>query len=162
MASGTRGAYVRPLAARRPRTRRGLTIECADGRRYLDCASGAGTLVLGHNHPVVLEAVKRVIDSEAPLHAPDLASPVRDAFTTELFATLPEEFARDARIRFCGPAAPDAVGAALALARAATGRTEILAYTGGGPDPARPAPDLTRLPFPEPTGIRSATAAGRT
>jgi diaminobutyrate-2-oxoglutarate transaminase len=33
---------------------RGLTIEGADGRRYLDCLSGAGTLALGHNHPVVL------------------------------------------------------------------------------------------------------------
>ncbi|OII63463.1 aspartate aminotransferase family protein [Streptomyces sp. CC53] len=127
---------------------RGLTIECADGRRYLDCASGAGTLVLGHNHPVVLEAVKRVIDSEEPLHAPDLASPVKDTFTTELFATLPDALARDARIRFCGPAAPDAVGAALALARAATGRTGILSYTGHEPDPAHPAPDVTRLPFP--------------
>ena len=33
---------------------RGLTIEGADGRRYLDCLSGAGTLALGQIHPVVL------------------------------------------------------------------------------------------------------------
>lgn len=68
---------------------RGLTIEGADGRRYLDCLSGAGTLALGHNHPVVLEAIRKVIDSGAPLHVLDLATPVKDAFTTELFATLP-------------------------------------------------------------------------
>ena len=65
---------------------RGLTIEGADGRRYLDCLSGAGTLALGHNHPVVLEAIRRVLDSGAPLHVLDLATPVKDAFTTELFA----------------------------------------------------------------------------
>lgn len=91
---------------------RGLTIEGADGRRYLDCLSGAGTLALGHNHPVVLEAIRKVIDSGAPLHVLDLATPVKDAFTTELFATLPRQFADNARIQFCGPAGTDAVEAA--------------------------------------------------
>jgi len=136
---------------------RGMTIEGADGRRYLDCLSGAGTLALGHNHPVVLEAIRKVIDSGAPLHVLDLATPVKDAFTTELFATLPRELADDARIQFCGPAGTDAVEAAFKLARAASGRSEILAFTGayhgmtagslaasGGATDVR----VTRLPFP--------------
>ncbi|MYY01163.1 diaminobutyrate--2-oxoglutarate transaminase family protein [Streptomyces sp. ATexAB-D23] len=136
---------------------RGLTIEGADGRRYLDCLSGAGTLALGHNHPVVLEAIKKVIDSGAPLHVLDLATPVKDAFTTELFATLPGRFADDARIQFCGPAGTDAVEAAFKLVRAATGRSGLLAFTGayhgmtagalaasGGAEDVR----VTRLPFP--------------
>lgn len=137
---------------------RGLTIEGADGRRYLDCLSGAGTLALGHNHPVVLEAIKKVIDSGAPLHVLDLATPVKDAFTTELFATLPGRFADDARIQFCGPAGTDAVEAAFKLVRAATGRSGLLAFTGayhgmtagalaasGGAEDVR----VTRLPFPQ-------------
>ncbi len=137
---------------------RGLTIEGADGRRYLDCLSGAGTLALGHNHPVVLEAIKKVLDSGAPLHVLDLATPVKDAFTTELFATLPREFADDARIQFCGPAGTDAVEAAFKLVRAATGRSGLLAFTGayhgmtagalaasGGAEDVR----VTRLPFPQ-------------
>ncbi|MFJ8058739.1 aminotransferase class III-fold pyridoxal phosphate-dependent enzyme [Streptomyces sp. NPDC096142] len=110
---------------------RGLTVEGADGRRYLDCVSGGGALVLGHNHPVVLEAIRGVLDSGAPLHANDLATPVRDAFVTELFRTLPPGLADHARVRFCGPAGTDAVEAALHLVRAATGRTEILAFVGG-------------------------------
>jgi diaminobutyrate-2-oxoglutarate transaminase len=109
---------------------RGLTIEGADGRRYLDCLSGAGTLALGHNHPVVLEAIRKVLDSGAPLHVPDLATPVKDAFTTELFRTLPPGLADRARIQFCGPAGTDAVEAAFELVRAATGRTGMLAFTG--------------------------------
>ncbi|MEU6671258.1 diaminobutyrate--2-oxoglutarate transaminase family protein [Streptomyces sp. NPDC046727] len=109
---------------------RGLTIEGADGRRYLDCLSGAGTLALGHNHPVVLEAIRSVLDSGAPLSVLDLATPVKDAFTTELFRTLPSGLADRARIQFCGPAGTDAVEAALKLVRAATGRTGILAFTG--------------------------------
>lgn len=136
---------------------RGMTIEGADGRRYLDCLSGAGTLALGHNHPVVLEAITKVLDSGAPLHVLDLATPVKDAFTTELFATLPPRFADDARIQFCGPAGTDAVEAAFKLVRAATGRDGLLAFTGayhgmtagalaasGGAEDVR----VTRLPFP--------------
>ncbi|WP_328902750.1 diaminobutyrate--2-oxoglutarate transaminase family protein [Streptomyces sp. NBC_00441] len=137
---------------------RGLTIEGADGRRYLDCLSGAGTLALGHNHPVVLEAIKKVLDSGAPLHVLDLATPVKDAFVTELFSTLPREFADNARVQFCGPAGTDAVEAAFKLVRAATGRSGLLAFTGayhgmtagalaasGGAEDVR----VTRLPFPQ-------------
>lgn len=111
---------------------RGLTIEGADGRRYLDCLSGAGTLALGHNHPVVLEAIRKVLDSGAPLNALDLATPVKDAFLTELFRTLPPGLAERARVRFCGPAAGEAVETAYALVRAATGRSGLLAFTGSG------------------------------
>ncbi|UUU28240.1 diaminobutyrate--2-oxoglutarate transaminase family protein [Streptomyces sp. DSM 40750] len=109
---------------------RGLTIEGADGRRYLDCLSGAGALALGHNHPVVLEAIRKVLDSGAPLHDLDLATPVKDAFTTELLRTLPPGLADRARVQFCGPADTDAVEAAFKLVRAATGRTGMLAFTG--------------------------------
>ncbi|NEC37256.1 aminotransferase class III-fold pyridoxal phosphate-dependent enzyme, partial [Streptomyces rubrogriseus] len=73
---GGRRSAPRRQAAREPAARtyaralpvvpvraRGLTIEGADGRRYLDCVSGAGTLALGHNHPVVLDAIRAVLDS---------------------------------------------------------------------------------------------------
>lgn len=137
---------------------RGMTIEGADGQRYLDCLSGAGTLALGHNHPVVLEAIRNVLDSGAPLHVLDLATPVKDAFTTELFRTLPPAFADRARIQFCGPAGTDAVEAALKLTRTATGREGLLAFTGayhgmtaGALEASGGARDVrvTRLPYPQ-------------
>ncbi|MET8947313.1 diaminobutyrate--2-oxoglutarate transaminase family protein [Streptomyces sp. NPDC004542] len=137
---------------------RGLTIEGADGRRYLDCLSGAGTLALGHNHPAVLEAIRKVLDSGAPLSVLDLATPVKDAFITELFRTLPPGLADRARVQFCGPAGTDAVEAAFKLVRAATGRSGILAFTGayhgmtsgalaasGGACDVR----VARLPYPQ-------------
>ncbi|WUT80176.1 diaminobutyrate--2-oxoglutarate transaminase family protein [Streptomyces sp. NBC_00669] len=143
---------------------RGMTIEGADGRRYLDCLSGAGTLALGHNHPVVLEAVRRVLDSGAPLHVLDLATPVKDDFTTALFETLPPALADHGRIQFCGPAGTDAVEAAIKLARIATGRTGLLAFSGAyhgmtaaalaatGDTEARATAEadarVTRLPYP--------------
>ncbi len=137
---------------------RGVTIEGADGRRYLDCLSGAGTLALGHNHPVVLEAVRKVLDSGAPLQVLDMATPVKDAFTTELFANLPRELADDARVQFCGPAGTDAVEAALTLVRTATGNSGLLAFSGayhgmttGSLDASGGAPRgrVTRLPYPQ-------------
>ncbi|WP_399890032.1 aminotransferase class III-fold pyridoxal phosphate-dependent enzyme [Streptomyces sp. BBFR51] len=112
---------------------RGLTIEGADGRRYLDCVSGAGTLALGHNHPVVLEAIRRVLDSGAPLQVTDLTTPVEDAFVTELLRTLPTGLADHARVRFCGPSGADPVAHAVALVRAATGRTRVIASTDARP-----------------------------
>ncbi|MFJ8629162.1 diaminobutyrate--2-oxoglutarate transaminase family protein [Streptomyces sp. NPDC093568] len=137
---------------------RGLTIEGADGSRYLDCLSGAGTLALGHNHPVVLEAIRKVLDSGAPLHVLDLATPVKDAFITELFRTLPPGLADNARVQFCGPAGTDAVEAAFKLVRAATGRTGILAFSGayhgmtaGALEASGGAFDVrvARLPYPQ-------------
>ncbi|MFE0256122.1 diaminobutyrate--2-oxoglutarate transaminase family protein [Streptomyces sp. NPDC059010] len=137
---------------------RGLTIEGADGRRYLDCLSGAGTLALGHNHPVVLDAIRKVLDSGAPLHVLDLATPVKDAFITELFQTLPPGLADHARVQFCGPAGTDAVEAAFKLVRAATGRTGILAFSGayhgmtaGALEASGGAYDVrvARLPYPQ-------------
>lgn len=79
-----------------PARAEGMTVEGTDGRRYLDCLSGAGTLALGHNHPVVLEAVRRTLDSGAPLHVLDLATPEKDDFTDALFATLPMRRSRTA------------------------------------------------------------------
>lgn len=152
---------------------RGLTIEGADGRRYLDCLSGGGTLALGHNHPVVLEAIRKVLDSGAPLHALDLATPAQDAFTAELFRTLPPGLAYRARMQFCGPNETSAVEAAFKLVRAATGRSDLLAFTGAShgataaavfdaPGGARDA-WFVRLPYPQdyrcPFGVGGARGA---
>ncbi|WP_446458395.1 aminotransferase class III-fold pyridoxal phosphate-dependent enzyme [Streptomyces rochei] len=127
---------------------RGLTIEGADGRRYLDCVCGAGALALGHNHPVVLRAIREVLDAGAPLQV----TPVEDAFVAELTRTLPPGLAGRARVRFCEPAGKDPVATALAIAAApagaATGRTGVLTSTvtghGSGPSTEDRAPGAAR------------------
>jgi diaminobutyrate-2-oxoglutarate transaminase len=109
----------------------GMTIEGADGRRYLDCLSGAGALALGHNHPEVVGALRAMLDRGAPMQVLDVATPERDTFLDELFAALPEPLATRGRVHFCGPAGTDAVEAAWKLAQTATGRSGLLAFTGG-------------------------------
>ena len=50
-----------PLALKKAR---GLYVEDVEGRRFIDCLAGAGTLALGHNHPVVIEAIQQVLADE--------------------------------------------------------------------------------------------------
>lgn len=117
-----------PIALKRAR---GIHVEDVEGRVYIDCLAGAGTLALGHNHPAVIAAIRQVLDDELPLHTLDLTTPVKDAFVQDLFDVLPAGMADRARIQFCGPTGADAVEAALKLARTATGRKTVLAFRGG-------------------------------
>lgn len=116
-----------PLALRRAE---GIYVEDVEGRVFIDCLAGAGTLALGHNHPVVIAAIEQVLKDQLPLHTLDLTTPVKDQFVQELFETLPADFARTARIQFCGPTGADGVEAALKLVKTATGRSTVLAFHG--------------------------------
>lgn len=109
----------------------GIYVVDQDGRRFIDCLAGAGTLALGHNHPVAVRAIQEHLASGQPLHTLDLTTPTKDAFVEELLATLPDDFANGAKIQFCGPSGADAVEAALKLVKTATGRRSILAFHGG-------------------------------
>ncbi|MFF8382955.1 diaminobutyrate--2-oxoglutarate transaminase family protein [Streptomyces kanasensis] len=108
----------------------GAVITGADGRTYLDCLSGAGTLALGHNHPETVAALQSVLASGAPLHTLDMITPQKDAFSGELLRRLPGGLRDTARLHFCSPAGTDAVEAALKLAQHATGRRGTVAFTG--------------------------------
>jgi len=144
---------------------KGITVQDVEGNVYFDCLSGAGTLALGHNHPVVVEAVKDVLERGLPLHTLDLTTPIKDEFMEELFSSLPQEFTARAKIQFCGPAGADAVEAAIKLVKTATGNRSILSFHGayhgmthgalsltGNVGPKEPVanlmPDVHFLPYP--------------
>ncbi|MBC2876793.1 MULTISPECIES: aminotransferase class III-fold pyridoxal phosphate-dependent enzyme [Streptomyces] len=109
-------AYACPLPLV-PARARGLTVETADGRRYLDCFPGGGALVLGHHHPVVREAVRSALARGVP---------PAEVFADELRATLPGRLADHARLHFCPPTRAAALAAARALAAGAGGFVEIV------------------------------------
>lgn len=90
----------------------GIYVTSADGRRFIDCLAGAGALALGHNHPVVAEALRAALDRCLPWQTLDIATPVKDELMSELLAVLPPELRRGARIQFCGPSGAAAVEAA--------------------------------------------------
>src|SRR6056297_2240759 len=117
-----------PMAIREAQ---GVEVTDLDGNTYYDCLAGAGTLHLGHNHPVVVEAIEDAMAADRPMHTLDITAPIKEAFVDTLYDSLPDEFADSAKIQFCSPAGTDAVEAALKLTKTATGNRSVLAFRGG-------------------------------
>jgi diaminobutyrate-2-oxoglutarate transaminase len=102
------------------------------GRRYVDLLCAAGSLNYGHNPPPVLERVAAYLTGGGPIQTLDLHTTAKaeflHRFSTEILA---ERGMRDHVLQFPGPAGTLAVEAALKLARKATGRTNVVAFSGG-------------------------------
>lgn len=98
----------------------GVNVWDSDGKEYLDFLGGYGALNIGHNHPRLLEALDKVKTLPGLLQAslPALAG----ALAHNLAQITPGELQRSF---FCNSGA-EAVEGALKLARAATGRTDII------------------------------------
>lgn len=101
------------------------------GGRYLDFLSGCSTLNYGHNHPVLKDALLRYIRDDGIAHSLDLHTDAKTAFLEELDATVLRPRELSYKVMFTGPTGTNAVEAALKLARKATGRQHIIAFTNG-------------------------------
>jgi diaminobutyrate-2-oxoglutarate transaminase len=108
----------------------GLTIRDSEGREYIDALACAGALPLGHNHAEVRDAVIDHVASGQLQQALDLTTPAKAEFVERLYATLPADFSRRAKIQFCSPSGSDAVEAAMKLTRFAMQRQPIVAFHG--------------------------------
>jgi putrescine aminotransferase len=95
-----------------------------EGNRYTDFLAGYGSVSLGHNHPRVMEAVRKAEDLPNILQVSLGTMPA--ALAKNLAMITPGDLQRTF---FCNSGA-EAVEGALKLARAATGKTEII-YTEG-------------------------------
>ena len=108
----------------------GCWVTDVEGNEYLDCLAGAGTLALGHNHPVIIKSIQDTLASGLPLHTLDITTPLKDAFSEALLAHFPggkDEY----RLQFCGPTGADATEAAVKLAKTFTGRGNVISFSGG-------------------------------
>jgi 4-aminobutyrate aminotransferase len=101
----------------------GVTVQAADGRNYLDLFAGISTLNAGHRNPRVVEAAKAQLDRF--IHCASYiyyAPPVAD---------LAEALARISPGRlqktFFGNSGAEAIEGALRLAKARTGKHEVIA-----------------------------------
>ncbi len=102
----------------------GTRVWDADGRGYLDFGGGIAVVSLGHCHAAPLEAARNQL--ERLWHASNL---YRTEPAEELAVRLSGRFG-GARSFFCNSGA-EAVEAALKYARAATGKTGVVALEGG-------------------------------
>ncbi|MEI5522085.1 diaminobutyrate--2-oxoglutarate transaminase [Streptomyces brasiliscabiei] len=102
------------------------------GRRYVDLLCGAGSLNYGHNPPAIVERVISYLASGGPVQSLDLHTAAKADFLERFTSLILEPRGLgDHVVQFPGPAGTLAVEAALKLARKVTGRTEVIAFTGG-------------------------------
>jgi diaminobutyrate-2-oxoglutarate transaminase len=107
---------------------RGATLRDVDGNTYVDFFGGAGTLNLGHGHPVVARAASE--QQGRLVHALDFPTTPKLTLMRRLKQIMPGGLRRTARFHFGGPTGSDAVEAALKLVRAHTGRRSVVAFQG--------------------------------
>lgn len=101
----------------------GARIEDADGNCYIDYVASWGAIILGHAHPVVIEAVRSAAGRGTSFGAPTEAE-------VELAERVIEHVPSVEMIRFVS-SGTEATMSALRLARAATGRDRVLKFEGG-------------------------------
>jgi 4-aminobutyrate aminotransferase len=99
-----------------------------DGRRYIDFAAGIAVVNTGHRHPKVIAAVKNQIDRFT--HTCHQVVPYENyvALAERLNAITPGDFAKKTNFATTGA---EAVENAVKIARAATGRSAVIAFAGG-------------------------------
>jgi len=113
-----------PVFAARARNAEVWDVE---GKRYIDFGAGIAVVNTGHSHPAVVEALKQQIDAFS--HTCIMVTPYPNAveLAERLCAIAPIE---DARAMFVSTGA-EAVENAIKIARAATGRPGVIAFSGG-------------------------------
>ena len=102
-----------------------------DGGAYLDFFTGASALNYGHNNPALKRALLDYIASDRVIHSLDMYTVAKSEFLATFDELILNPRQLNYRVQFPGPGGTNAVEAALKLARKATGRTEVIAFTGG-------------------------------
>ena len=93
-----------------------------DGKKYIDYVCSWGPMILGHNHPVIREAVEKAVKDGLSFGAPTR----REVEIAELMVDLVPNI-QEVRMVNSGT---EAVMSAIRLARGVTGRDKILKFHG--------------------------------
>lgn len=143
---------------------KGAYIFAADGTRYTDFFCGASALNYGHNNPYLKERILAYLEADGLMHALDMHTTAKRDFLRRFHEVILGPRDLPYKVQFCGPSGSDAVEAALKLARKATERGGVIAFSGayhgmtlgslaatGGSGPRRaagvPLHGTTFLPF---------------
>jgi glutamate-1-semialdehyde 2,1-aminomutase len=141
------------------REAQGAHVIDEDGNRYVDFCMGFGPLILGHAHPVVVEAVQRAASRGLTFGT---CHRYEGALAERVLAAFP--YADSVRFVVSGT---EAVATAVRLARAHTGRRYVLRFAGcyhGHVDAllVKPAPDAADRAGPavaDSAGVEPSVAA---
>ncbi|MFO8141540.1 MAG: 4-aminobutyrate--2-oxoglutarate transaminase [Marinobacter sp.] len=100
----------------------------ADGKRMIDFAGGIGVLNIGHRHPKVVEAIKAQLDK--------LMHTCQTVMPYEGYVRLAEKLSGVVPVRghakvMLANSGAEALENAMKIARAATGKTNVICFDGG-------------------------------
>jgi acetylornithine/LysW-gamma-L-lysine aminotransferase len=102
------------------------TLWDEDGNEYIDCGASFGVGNLGHCNPEIVEAITN--QAQRLIHiGPTFGSTAKSTFVERLLSIAPRNLERV----FLSNSGSEAVEAAIKFARAATGRTKIIAAMRG-------------------------------
>lgn len=102
-----------------------------DGISYIDFFAGAGVLNFGHNNPRMKEAMIEFLQSDGVAHSLDTYTTTKRDFVQRFHDVVLAPRGMDHKMQFMGPTGSNAVEAALKLARNATGRRPVVAFSHG-------------------------------
>ncbi|POB00808.1 4-aminobutyrate--2-oxoglutarate transaminase [Halopseudomonas oceani] len=117
-------SQIHPIAVQRAEN---ATVWDVEGRQYIDFAGGIAVLNTGHRHPKVMDAVRRQLDQFTHTCFQVLAYEPYIALCERLNDMVPGDFAKKTLLVTTGS---EALENAVKIARAATGRAGVIAFTG--------------------------------
>ncbi|MBB5052793.1 diaminobutyrate-2-oxoglutarate transaminase [Afipia massiliensis] len=111
------------------RSANGAIVRDSDGLEFIDFLSACGSLNYGHNHPRLKAAAIEYLAGDGILAGLDFHTEAKLGFVTELREIILEPRGLNYKMQFPGPTGANCVEAAIKLARKATGRFSIAAFT---------------------------------
>lgn len=110
---------------------RNATLWDDTGKSYLDFLSCAGALNYGHNHPVLKSVLIDYLQSDGVTTSLDMHTSAKADFLEIFNRQILRPRGLKYKIQFTGPTGTNAIEAALKVARKATGRSNVVAFTNG-------------------------------
>jgi diaminobutyrate-2-oxoglutarate transaminase len=101
------------------------------GKSYIDFFAGAGVLNFGHNDPRMKQAMIAFIEADGVAHSLDTYTTAKRDFVEAFAEVVLKPRGMDHKMQFMGPTGTNAVEASLKLARIATGRPHVVAFSHG-------------------------------
>ena len=102
-----------------------------NGKQYIDFFAGAGVLNFGHNNRRMTDAVVDYLQSGGVIHSLDMHTTAKRRYMEHFTETILKPRNMTHRLQFMGPTGTNSVEAAMKLARRATGRQDIVAFSHG-------------------------------
>ena len=110
---------------------KGALLFDEQGKQYIDFLAGAGALNYGHNPEFIRDQLIEYLQDEGIVQGLDFHTVPKRRFLETFQELILQSRGLDYKVQFCGPTGANSIEAALKLARLATGRTNVVSFTGG-------------------------------